>query len=78
MSTNTIQPSRRSEVMAPFIALVLAVTLLVIGAQMSAIWGSRTSAPTQSGTTTLFIPTSGDASGSAGHLPAACRPKVGC
>jgi hypothetical protein len=77
MSTNAIQPSRRSEVTAPLIALVLAVTLLVIGAQMSAIWGSRTSAPTQSGTT-LFIPTSSDASGSAGHLPAACRPKVGC
>jgi hypothetical protein len=76
MSTNAIQPSRRAEVTAPLIALVLAVTLLVIGAQASAIWGSRTSAPTQSGT--VFIPTSGDASGSVAHLPAACRPKVGC
>jgi|KBSMisStaDraftv2_1062788.scaffolds.fasta_scaffold162643_3 hypothetical protein len=77
MSTNAIQPSRRSEVTAPLIALVLAVTILVIGAQVSTFWGSRTSAPTQP-TTAVFIPTSSDASGSLAHLPAACRPKVGC
>ena len=77
MSTHAIQPSRRPEVMAPLIALVLAVTLLVIGAQVSAIWGSRTGAPVHP-PTTVFIPTSSDASGSVAHLPAACRPKVGC
>jgi hypothetical protein len=53
------------------------VTILVIGAQVSTSWGSRTSAPTQP-TTAVFIPTSSDASGSLAHLPAACRPKVGC
>ena len=77
MSTNAIQPSRRSEVTAPLIALVLAVTILVIGAQVSTSWGSRTNAPTQP-TTAVFIPTSSGASGSLAHLPAACRPKVGC
>ena len=77
MSTHAIQPSRRSEVMAPLIALLLAVTLLVIGAQVSALWGSRTSTPTHPATT-VFIPTSSDASGSVARLPAACRPKVGC
>ena len=77
MSTQAIQPPRRSEVMAPLIALLLAVTLLLIGAQVSAFWGSRSSAPTQP-TTTVFIPTSSDASGSVAHLPAGCRPKAGC
>jgi hypothetical protein len=77
MSTHAIQPSRRSEVMAPLIALVLAVAILVIGAQVSTFWGSRTSAPTQPAAT-VFIPTSSDASASLVHLPAACRPKVGC
>ena len=76
MSTHAIQPSRRSEVIAPLIALVLAVTLLVIGAQASTFWGSRTSAPTQPATT-VFIPTS-SYSGSMAQLPSACRPKVGC
>ena len=77
MSTHTIQSSRRSEVTAPLIALLLAVALLLIGAQVSTFWGSRTSAPTQPATT-LFIPTSSAASGSGAHFPAACRPKIGC
>jgi hypothetical protein len=77
MSIQAIHPSRRSAFMAPLIALVLAVTLLVIGAQVSTLWTSRTHAPVQLAPT-AFLPASASTSGPAPHLPAGCRPKVGC
>jgi hypothetical protein len=77
MSIQTIHPSRRSELVAPLVALVLAVAILVIGAQVSTLFGSGTSAPVRPAPT-VFLPASSDASGLVPHLPAGCRPKIGC
>jgi hypothetical protein len=77
MSTQSVQPSWRPALTAPFIALALAVALLVLGAQASLLWGSRTSVPVRPGST-MFLPASSGASGPVPHIPAGCRPKFGC
>jgi len=77
MSTQSIQRSWRPALTTPFIALILAATLLVLGAQVSLLWGTGTSAPVQPGPT-VFLPTSSRISARTAHLPAGCRPKFGC
>jgi len=77
MSTQSIQRSSRPRLTAPFIALVLAAALLLLGGQASLLWGSRTSAPARL-IPTAFVPASSGTSGAAQHIPAGCRPKVGC
>jgi hypothetical protein len=77
MSTPSIQRPWRPALTAPFIALVLAGVLLVLGAQASLLWGARTSAPMRP-VPTVFLPTTTGISAPAAHLPAGCRPKFGC
>ena len=76
MSTFSIQRSRRPALTTPFIALVLAAVLLVLGAQVS-LWGTRTSAPALPGPT-VFLPASSGVLAPTAHLPAGCRPKIDC
>ena len=75
MSTQTIGTNRRPQMLAAFIALALAVALLVVAAQASSIWSSRTVAPAHPAP--QFLPV-GTTHVAVGHLPAGCRPKVGC
>jgi hypothetical protein len=77
MSTRSMQQSTRPTLTAPFIALLLVVALLAVGAQVSSMWGPRINAPVQPAST-VFLPTSGTTSVAAPHLPRGCRPKVGC
>jgi len=76
MSTQSIQRTWRPALTAPFIALVLTAALLALGVQLS-VWGTRTSAPVEPGPT-VFLPTSNGIPAPTAHLPAGCRPKVGC
>jgi hypothetical protein len=77
MSTPSIQRPWRPALTAPFVALVLAGVLLVLGAQASLLWGTRTSTPVGPAPT-VFLPASSGISAPTAHLPAGCRPKVGC
>jgi hypothetical protein len=77
MSTRSIQRSWRPTLTAPFIALALATVLLVLGAQVSAFWGSTPNAPMRPGPA-VFLPASSGISTQTTHLPAGCRPKFGC
>ena len=76
MSTQSIQSSWRPALATPLIALVLAAALLVLGAQVSLLWGSRTSAPVRP-VPAVFVPASGGTAAMP-HIPAGCRPKFGC
>ena len=77
MSTQSIQRPRRPALKAPFIALALAAALLVLGAQVSSLWGNRTNTPVRPAPGVL-LPASSGISTQTAHLPAGCRPKVGC
>jgi hypothetical protein len=75
MSTQSIGTGRRPQMLTAFVALALAAVVLVVAAQASSIWSSRTLAPTHPAV--QFIPV-GTTHVALGHLPAGCRPKVGC
>jgi hypothetical protein len=75
MSTQTIGTGRRSQLVTAFVALALATAIFVIAAQVSSIWSSRAVAPAHAGS--LFIPVD-TTHIQVSHLPAGCRPKVGC
>jgi len=74
MSTQTIGTGRRPQMLAAVVALALAFAVLVIAGQASSIWSSRT-APTHPAA--LFVPV-GTTPVQVSHMPAGCRPKVGC
>jgi uncharacterized iron-regulated membrane protein len=58
------------------IALALAVAILMIAAQASSLWSSRTpAAPAHPAP--QFLPV-GTTNVAIGHLPQGCRPKLGC
>jgi hypothetical protein len=75
MSTQSIGTGRRPRMLTAFIALALAAAVLVVAAQASSIWSSRTVAPTHPAPRSLPVGTTNVA---LGHLPAGCRPKYGC
>ena len=75
MSTQSIGTGRRPQMLTAFVALALAAVVLVVAAQASSIWSSRTVAPAHP--VPQFLPV-GTTQVSLGHLPAGCRPKVGC
>ncbi len=75
MSTQSIGTSRRPQMIAAFVALALAAVVLVIAAQASSIWSTRTMAPAHPAP--QFLPAA-TTHVNVGHLPPGCRPKVGC
>jgi len=76
MSTQSIGTARRPQMLAAVIALALAVAILVVAAQASSLWSSRTpAAPAHPAP--QFLPV-GATHVAIGHLPRGCRPKLGC
>jgi uncharacterized iron-regulated membrane protein len=62
--------------LAAVIALALAVAILVVAAQASSLWSSRTTVP-PAHPAPQFLPV-GATNVAIGHLPRGCRPKLGC
>jgi hypothetical protein len=76
MSTQSIGTARRPQMLAAVIALALAVAILVVAAQASSLWSSRTTVP-PAHPAPQFLPV-GATNVAIGHLPQGCRPKLGC